>query len=92
MKKNTVLYVLLAAAGVYLLTSARPKRPGYSITVPEPEKLSEREYYEQLAKSRAAADKAAQRQRALDTARKAVELARKLAERKQKTKAIGILY
>jgi len=91
MKKNTVLYVLLAAAGVYLLTSARPRR-GYSITVPEPEKLSEREYYEQLAKSRAAADKAAQRQRALDTARKAVELARKLAERKQKTKSIGILY
>lgn len=92
MKKNTVIYVLLAAAGVYLLTSARPKRRGYSITVPEPEKLSEREYYEQLAKSRAAADKAAQRQRALDTARKAVELARKLAERKQKTKSIGILY
>jgi len=81
MKKNTVLYVLLAAAGVYLLTSAKPKARGYTITVPEPEKISESEY-----------NKAVRRQRALETARKAVELARKLAEKKLRQKQLGNFY
>ena len=87
MKKNVLIYAALAAAGIYLLTLK--KRPGYTLTVEPPEKISEAEY---LRKTREA-ERVAKRQRALDIARKAVEFARQLAEKKlAQKKTLGNFY
>ena len=87
MKKNVLLYAALAAAGIYLLT--RKRRPGYTLTVEPPQKISEAEYLRQTRE----AERVAKRQRALDVARKAVEYARQLAEKKlAQKKTLGNFY
>lgn len=43
MKNKALIYVLLAG-GVILLLSAKKKAKGYTITVPEPEKITQAEY------------------------------------------------
>ena len=95
MKKNTLLIVALAAAGVYLFTRRGAARPRGSVFVPEPEKISEGEYLDMLRREREAAEKAAKRQRALDIARKAAELAKRLAEKRiaqKQTRSLGTFF
>lgn len=43
MKNKALLYLILAGGAIYLL-SAKKKAKGYTITVPEPEKITQAEY------------------------------------------------
>jgi len=48
MKKNTLIYLGIAA-GIYLLLAMKKKKKGYKITVPEPDKITEEQFYQEAA-------------------------------------------
>ena len=48
MKKKYLIWIALIG-GAYLLMAMKKKKKGYKITVPEPDKITEQEFYSQSA-------------------------------------------
>lgn len=78
--KNKALIYLLLGGGIYLLLSAKKKSKGYTITVSEPEKITQAEY-EQKTKTLA--------QKILPTVKKVVSTIKAKKAAKKTAKKVG---
>ena len=77
MKNKALLYLILAGGAIYLL-SAKKKAKGYTITVPEPEKITQAEYEQ---KTKGLVQKIAPTVKKIVTAIKAKKASKKAAKK-----------